>query len=288
MALVPILLWCLAGCIGADTVDSASFMKQFRDRSVSPDHAVITVARITRPLGDGYINGRLWENTSELFMDLERHAALKENGFRVGQLIGSPPSDFQELLLDERCCKGRDHLFPTSKSIALFLNESPLPQSAYDIVQGGESGTIELNGVCYCLDVNAEFANDGRTKLKLTPKVEHSEARLPFRAAPERQQWEMKLDKAAKRYPELSWEVTLGQNQYLLIGARAECLHTLGFNFFTQPHGAGVQQLLVIRNCRSSLAQETHQNSVEELVRADKTPPLALQASMPGSRGKGP
>ena len=104
LALMPMVLWCLSGCAWTESVKSTAFLQRFRDRSISPDHAVIQVATIYRPLGDGYLNGRVWESTNELFMDLERHAALEENGFRVGQLVGSPPSDLQTLLLDSSCC----------------------------------------------------------------------------------------------------------------------------------------------------------------------------------------
>ena len=48
----------------------------------------------------------------------------------------------------------------------------------------------------------------------------------------------------------------------------------------------GVQRLLVIRNCRSVREMEAHQNTVEDLVRADKAPPLALQATLPAYRAK--
>jgi hypothetical protein len=46
--------------------------------------------------------------------------------------------------------------------------------------------------------------------------------------------------------------------------------------------------LLVIRNCRSVSAHEAHANTVAELVAADRTPPLALQATLPATRAKTP
>ena len=47
-----------------------------------------------------------------------------------------------------------------------------------------------------------------------------------------------------------------------------------------------MQRLLVMRNCRSITSAESQQNSVADLVRADKTTPLAIQATMPAARGK--
>jgi hypothetical protein len=124
--------------------------------------------------------------------------------------------------------------------------------------------------------------------LTFTPRVENGEMELPFHAAPDRSTWELRIEKANNRYPELSWEVTLGTNQYLCIGGRPGRENSLGVTAFTQEDYAdGVQRLLVIRNCRSVTASEAYQNSVEELVRADKTVPLALQATIPAVRAKG-
>ena len=51
------------------------------------------------------------------------------------------------------------------------------------------------------------------------------------------------------------WDVTLGPNQYFVVGARLERERTLGQTAFTE---SGVQRLLVIRNCRSVTANEAH------------------------------
>ena len=161
-------------------------------------------------------------------------------------------------------------------------------QTSFEVALNSKKAAVELTEACYSLKIAAEFTSDGRTKLTFTPKVEHGETVLPFRASPEKGKWVKKIERAAKEYPELSWHVTLEQNQCLLIGGRPECLNTLGFNTFAQPASAGVQQLLVIRNCRSTSTVESHQSNVDAMLRDEKTPPLALQASMPTYRMKTP
>jgi hypothetical protein len=47
-----------------------------------------------------------------------------------------------------------------------------------------------------------------------------------------------------------------------------------------------VQRLLVVRNCRAVTSVESQQQTVDDLVRADRTPPLAVQAAMPATRAK--
>lgn len=269
-------------------------MNRFQEKAISPDHALIEVALIERPVGDEYINKVIWDHADELFVnrdrriDLDRHAALNENGLRAGQLVGTLPGDFQQLLLSKRYCSNpQAMIFPAGKTVPIYLG-AVLPKSSYVFVQGKTQSEVALDQARYCLSMTARFTSDGRTQLTFLPKVENGAPTLPFEAIPERSAWQLRIERACKQHPELSWDVRLGPNQYFIVGARLERERTLGQTAFTEFTGeAGVQRLLVIRNCRSVTAHEAHENSVDELVRADKAPPLALQATMPVSRAKG-
>lgn len=290
LLLLPILL---SGCVLTEQSEHQAFLKRFQEKAISPDHALIEMALLERHVGDEYINKLIWQHTDELFVNLEgrvnldRHGELNENGIRAGQLVGTLPADFQSLLLSKRYCSNpQAMIFPAGKTVPIHLS-AVLPQSSYEFVQGKLRTPVNLDQARYSLSVKARFASDGRTTLTFTPKVEHGAPTLPFEAIPERSAWQMKIERASKQYPELSWEVTLGPNQYFIVGARLERERTFGQTAFTEFIGdSSVQRLLVIRNCRSVSAQEAHQNSVEELVRADRNPPLALQATLPVSRAK--
>jgi hypothetical protein len=286
LALMAIFFCTLSGCLGTEQIEHASFMKRFQNQTISPDHALIEVALLERPVGDDFINQKLWEQFDEWIAE-DHHAALDENGFRIGQLVGPMPGGFQRLLLDKRCSSNpRGLIFPAGRTVPIYLG-SALAHSSFEIVQGNGRTEVALDQVRYCLNVSARFLSDGRTKLTFTPKVENGEPILPFRAVPEKSTWEVRIERACNEYPELSWDVTLGPNQYFIVGARLERERTLGQIAFTEfGVQGGVQRLLVIRNCRSVTSLEAHENSVEELVRADKSPPLALQATMPVSRAK--
>ena len=287
LALMPILLWALSGCNWTEHVEPSAWMRRFQSQAISPDHALIEVALIERPLGDDYINQSVWLHTDELIIDLERRGALDDNGLRVGQLVGSPPNDFQQLLLDKRCCHNpQAMIFPTTKTVPIHIS-GVLPQSSYEVVQGQSRTEVTSDQARYGLSMSAKFASDGRTILTFTPKVEHGEPTLPFQADAERSAWELRIEKACRKHPELSWEVTLGPNQYLLVGGRPERDRTLGQAAFTHVEGlTGVQRLLVIRNCRAVTASEARDTSTAELIRADSSMPLALQATLPASRAK--
>jgi hypothetical protein len=288
LTLLPIFLCTLSGCLWPEEVERSSFIKRLQEKTISPDHALIEIAILECPIRDEYINEQIWKRVDELIVaDSDRRGALNENGFRIGQLVGPMPSELQQKLLDKQCCANpRAMIFPANQTLPIMLG-SLLPQSAYDIVRQKLRTEISLDQVRYGLDVSAQFTTDGKTKLTFTPKVENGEAMLPFEAMPDQQRWEMRTGRACLRYPELSWEVTLGPNQYFIAGTRIERERTLGQASFIHIGGeASVQRLLVIRNCRSVTAQDAHQKSIEELVRADKAPPLAVQATLPVTRAK--
>ena len=90
---MPIFFCTLSGCLGTEQIEHVSFMKRFRNQTISPDHALIEVALLERPIGDNFINQKLWEQFDEWIAE-DHHGALDENGFRIGQLVGPMPDGF--------------------------------------------------------------------------------------------------------------------------------------------------------------------------------------------------
>ncbi len=280
LALLPLLLVGLAGCAWQEqSVPGTSFLQRLRANPIDGPHAIFAVAVIERPLGDEYINRTLWDSVDELVVaDLERRAALDDNGLRIGQLVGTPPQAFQELLLSKRSCSNPEAmLLPPGRTKALYLGPV-LAHSSYELVQGSQKATIRLDQARYCLDVTPALNASGTTKLTLTPKVEHGEATLPFEPAPEKGGWDLRIERPSKNYPELSWEVTLAPDQYLIVGGRLDRPDSLGERAFVQDEGTQVQRLLVIRSGKPVMAP-TGDESMDELLKS-RCPPLALQATV--------
>ena len=285
LALLPILL-ALSGCLRSEQVEPSNWMRQFKSAAITPEHALLEIALLECDLGDDYINRRIWEHTDEL-VDFKKRGIIEDNGFRVGQLVSTPPTEFQKLLLSPRSCiNPKALIFPAGKTSPIFLPQTQT-QLSYEFVDGSEHSEVTLNQARCCIDVTARFDSEGRTILTFTPKVEHDAPALPFHAAPESSTWELRTGKAAKKHVELSWEATLGANQYLFIGGRLDREKTLGQVAFTQPDGERpVQWLMVIRNSRAVTAAEARDASADDLLRTDRNPPLAIQATIPASRGK--
>lgn len=270
-ALVPIVL-CLAGCVWTEQAETSNFMDRLARQTVAPDSAILRIAMIEQPLGDEFLNGRLWEHVDELCIDEDCRALLKANGFRVGVLIGAPSSQLQKLLLSKYGCTARDSAFSQGKILPISLGPL-LPRTSYCVARKKAATETALEDARYCLDVNARLIKEG-TRLSFTPRVEHGAARLPFQTAADDRHWEMRTERASENYPELSWDLTLAPNQYLFIGARPECERTIGHSALTQGDGPQpVQRLLVLINCRAAAPPE----SGDEPTPGNAVP-LALQA----------
>jgi hypothetical protein len=267
-----LLPFILLGCASQEkNTAQSSWLQRLRQNPIDGPHAVVEVALIEKPVGDGYINGGLWDSVDELVVDLERRSALDVNGLRLGQLVGTPPQAFQALLLSKRSCTNPQALLiPPGRTMPLYLGPI-VAHSAYELVQGATRSTVELDQARYSLEVTPTFATDGRTKLTFMPKVEHGEAQLPFQPSPDESSWTLRIERANKKYPDLSWEVTLAPNQYLIVGGRLDRTESLGYEAFFQEEESGVQRLLVLRCRRSGEGSD---------ALAGESPPLALQATV--------
>ncbi len=91
---------------------------------------------LERPLGDPFINQELWQYTDEMILDLDRKAAIEDNGFRVGKIVGMTPGKLHELLRSERSCSNpQRRIFPSGHNVLQYL--SPVwPHSEYTVQLG--------------------------------------------------------------------------------------------------------------------------------------------------------
>src|SRR5262245_46816405 len=172
-ALLPILSCCLAGCL-ATSGDQGPHAWTTRLRpELASDVAVIEFTLVERELGDPFLNRDLWKHTDEMFVDLEKKAALDDNGFRIGQVVGMTPVELHDLLKSERWrLHGYHRLCPLGKPYTEYLSPVQLPHCAYDVVVAGRRHEMQADGARFRLDLVAAFTGDGKTRLTFTPKVE--------------------------------------------------------------------------------------------------------------------
>jgi hypothetical protein len=153
-----------------------------------------------------------------------------------------------------------------------------LPQARFHVKQSGQSQEVSLDQAQFCLDIVPTRGKAGRTSLQLTPKVQHGQPTFPIRVANDYTEWVPDTDKPSKVFPELTWQVSLGADELLVIGANLDRPASLGYRSFVQDEGAAPMQRVLILRTRRALAGEDGEPTLAELVRNVQAPPLALQA----------
>jgi hypothetical protein len=289
--LLGLLTGWVLGCATGEPVRSVSWFERFRAAHgpTGPDVIQMEVALLERPPGDAFINQELWTLADEQTVPLDRKAALEDNGFRVGQIGGIPPARLQALLTSERSCANPRRI-KLHAGCATTLVVGPLEDRCrFELQEEDQTQAVSLEqGECI-LSVVPTLTKDGRTRLQFTPKVRHGESTLTALPAPDRATWMLQEQRPVESYPTVAWEVALAPNEYLVVGGRADRPQTLGHHSFVRPESpAPVQRLLVIRTrpVAADNPVEPQAGSLAEDSAFHKSPSLALQAALPGGRGR--
>jgi len=285
-----VVLLCGTGCaVWPEPGPTTSWLKRpgFFPSPINNQTVQLDIAILERNLGDPFLNHELWQNTDEMIVDLDCKAAVENNGFRVGQIVGMTPGKLLDLLKSKRYCSNpRTRLLASGNTVPLYLSPV-LPRSDFMVQLGKEPHEEALDQARFCLDVKATLTADNKTRLNFTPKVEHGEPMLPFHPDPAEQRWIMRVEKPCKTYAELAWDVVLAPGEFLIIGAILPKERTLGHRSFVQEDGQPVQRLLVLRTNRAPQGGDSSEPTLEDLARNHPSPCLAVQASMTQIRARG-
>jgi hypothetical protein len=267
-------------------------MTRFRQFSGGPagsDVIQMEVALLERPLGDHYINQDFWAVADEQVVAAECQAVLADNGFRVGQVGGLLPAELQALLTSERSdAHPRCRRLHAGNPTTLALGPA-LPKCAFEIEQDGQSVPVTLEQASCTLEVVPTLTSDGRVHLQFTPVVAHGDAALLPSPAPDRSGWALREQRPSEHYPDLSWEVTLRANEYVVVGGRYDAPQTLGHRCFIHGQDATPgQRLLVIRTARVAPSTSTTPLPPDDEDACARVPTLANQAAWTTARGQLP
>jgi hypothetical protein len=283
----------LVGCAHDNSVRSMAWLDRWRPfhGRAAADVIQVEVSLVERPPADPFINQELWTLADEQIVPLERKALLEENGFRVGQLGGNTPAGLLTLLTSERSNVNPRRLFVHAGQPTRVVLGPTAPLCSFRIQQDGEPDDVSLEKAQCAFNMVASLAKDGRTRLQFTPQVRHGEKTLAPRPAVDGSGFILQEEWPTKSYASLDWEVTLGANQYVVVGARFDRPETLGYQcFLRREESAPIQRLLVIRTWRMTApsAAEILADSSDEDTSPSRTPPLALQAAWTKARGSAP
>lgn len=204
---------------------------------------------LERPVGDPLLDRDLWADAAA---QLPAHTAalLAENGLRVAVLGGTLPPAFQKALESEADTVNPHGLTFANRTDAVIPTAGPTDPCEFSVLPelGAERRKRKLKAASGGLLVRPERCPDGRVKVCCEPQVQHGDRQEFFRPTADATGFTVQGEVPLERYPTLGFEVTLGPNDYLIVGWPAEAAETLGSVLFAvEASGRPRQRVLVIR-----------------------------------------
>jgi hypothetical protein len=289
-----VLLLLGAGLLTGCAVESPRRSLSFHPSTSGPlapacaDVVQIQLALLEVPVGDPYVNQEMWGLADEQQITPNQKAVLHENGFRVGQIRGITPPGLQELLTSERNNPNPRYKqaragLPCTIDLGPALNECRC-----EVRENGRTMPVKAAYAQLGLEVTPSLTEEGRVSLQFTPRLGLGGASATSGGPGEAPLWMLLTQRSARTFPELSWDVTLEPNEYVVVGGLIDREESLGHRCFVRVEEANtVQRLLVIRTSRiqPELPTDAMIGGGGLLKHA---PPLAMQAAWPAVRSSTP
>jgi hypothetical protein len=243
----------------------------------------LDVAVIERPCGDRFLNHELWELGDEQAVGLETKPVLEANGFRIARLSGVLPDRLQALLASRSSCPDPRRLTTPFEEPAVVSLGAIVPECSLTLYEPSSRSLCLTQAQCQ-FEVVASIADDRKIRLHFTPQIRHGKPRVERQVTCDSDgslRWSLLRSEQLQRFESLSWDLTLGSQEYVVVGARLDPADSLARAFFL-PYGkhAYVQKLLVLRPgvlTDSRTSQSTFQHAPPIALQASRTPPRGLE-----------
>ncbi|MCZ2342926.1 MAG: hypothetical protein LC104_14225 [Bacteroidales bacterium] len=255
----------VGGCVPRQqTIRTAEFFQRVRGWAGMQSGAgvYLQTALIDVPAPNRYLDHELWSAPAVANpVSPEQTALLELNGLRVRVISGVAPPRFLELVTSEHSVLNpmlRSAPPDTPKVIPV---NGPLQQAQCRVrtdLKADDTELVLTDAECG-LRITAQPTENGKITLTCEPQVQHGANQAWIRPNADGTGFMRKEQKAQSGYPTLSWEVTAGPHDYLIIGPTEDPTGTLGELFFHARSGEQVRQrVLVVRTGKRAEAAPTH------------------------------
>jgi hypothetical protein len=285
VTLLLVVAGALGGCATEAPVASVSFLPSAAAFQ-APDVVQINVAILEVPVGDIYVNEKLWGLADEQQLTRVQKTVLHENGFRVGQIRGITPPGLQALLTSERT--NPSPVFQQAHSgVACTIDVGPpLSSCRCQVRDNGRAVLVDSANAQMGIEVTPSIGEDGRVCLRFRPSIGRSASATKHGLPTDVPLWMLLTQRTARTFPDLTWDVSLEPNEYVVVGGLLERPETIGHRSFVRPEESNtVQRLLVIRT--SHVLPEIPPDEPQDMAARAHSAPLALQAAWPAIGANG-
>ena len=245
-----LVLVCAAatGCLFRGS-DSRSAGWYDRVRAMTGSGPAIRTVLIERPAGDPFLSRGLWASAGKPLTH-EQSALLARNGLRVGVLTGMVPGEFEQLITSEHATINPMHRTLQPNKPKVVPVNGPLERCSYRAFHdlAADPTPVELAAAECGLSVTARPGEGDRVTLVCEPQVQHGDKQAWLKPSADGTEFTRRDAKPLEAFPTLGFEVTLGPQDYLVVGPADEPADTLGQAFFyAATENRARQRVLVIR-----------------------------------------
>lgn len=250
VGLVLVVVACAAaGCLFRADRPSVPAIVRSLAPPQAPEGVIVESILIEQARGDRFIDRDIWANALPIGLP-ETRALFAENGLRVGTLTGTLPSRFHTLLESDTDTVMPQRLTFHQRKDAVVPTAGPIATAKFDVLTdvGARPKALDLGQVRCGLLVRPEVAPAGRVKVWCEPQLQHGSKQSWLRPNEDGTQFTKFEEVPLERFATLGFEVTLGPQEYLIVGWPTEQTGTLGeLMFAVDSLDRPRQRLLVIR-----------------------------------------
>lgn len=275
------ILLVTAGCAVDGAASSSSWMPKVSNfwGTASAGAAQIEVAILRTPLSDSFLQREAWLEVNEQALPMEQRPNLQANGLRVGLSNGPLPTELRDRLAAKDgtaavrriTIKGGQEHFLTLTTANRAV--------AFDVQTEGDAIPVALDDALPGLSLHWTKDAAGQTVLRCEPRIRHgAPSRMP-KPTSDLSSWMISGERPEEAYPRMAWEVPLGPNDNLVLGAWSDRPNSFGHVLFTD--GAAkepTQSLVVVRLVGSGTTSPT---TGAETNAATGPAPLVVQSLAP-------
>ncbi|MCX7699991.1 MAG: hypothetical protein N2039_03870 [Gemmataceae bacterium] len=277
LILAVIGTYSLLGCVPLSSVGRAIPLTRPKLMTASPEPPIIVmdIAPLVVPLGDRFVNEEIWTSLDEQILTTRQRHVLQQNGFRVGLAAGGrTPEGLRQLLTGKKTNPNpyqsrRQEGNAASVTLAKGIDECEVELHLNDKPEIRRYQQL----VCQ-VKLVPSVDHDGSVRLQVTPQLEFEDPEKWSRLNP-RLALAVQGQRSTETFELLNFDLTLGDNDFLVLGARYDSPESLAARFFLSPDPQKpTQRLLAIR--AAPLSKISSSTSAQNNLRSQS---LAAQAA---------
>jgi hypothetical protein len=221
------------------------------EATAGPDVVDISIEVATPSIADRYVNDELWTAADEQILPRPHQLRLAENGLRVGLFSGHAPDGLLEILSSKRTNPNPDLCRRKVGVAAEAVLATKMAVCDFPLYADGEPRRLHFEDAAARIQVIPSIEPDGKVRLQFTPQLEYRDPDKWSHLNPALA-LSVQGRRSTESFASLRWEISLGANEFVVIGTRLDKPETLGYHMLVTPDPQRpIQRLVAVKASRT-------------------------------------